>query len=234
MSQATMPQQYQSTPPIPPQQPVVRKNGLGITALVLGLVAVPLAIIPFVGPFVGIPLGALALIFAIVGLVLALRGRAGKPLPIIGALLGILAMSIGIAQGVSLNNAFDDPAGNDTVVTAPEVPGAEDRGSQDQPAETQMTTSQEQAVRAAESYIDTMPFSKRGLIDQLVYDQHSEADATFAVNHIDVDWNEQAVKAAQGYLDIMPFSQGDLVDQLKHDGFTQAQAEHGAEVVFQN
>lgn len=125
MSQATMPQQYQPAPPAPPQQPV-RKNGLGITALVLGLVGVPLAFIPLAGPFLGIPLGFLALAFAVFGVILALRGRAGKGLPIAGAVLGVASMAIGIGQATVLSNAFNDAsAGTDTAVTAPEKPGAE-------------------------------------------------------------------------------------------------------------
>ena len=59
---------------------------------------------------------------------------------------------------------------------------------------------------------------------------YSRADATYAVNHIDVDWNEQAAKAAQNYLDTMPFSRQGLIEQLSSDagdGYTHAQAVYG-------
>ena len=45
-----------------------------------------------------------------------------------------------------------------------------------------------------------MAFSRKGLIHQLSSDAgsgFSKADATFAVDHIKVNWNEQAAKAAQ-------------------------------------
>lgn len=125
MSQATMPQQYQPAPPVQPQS--ARKNGLGITALVLGLVGVPLAFIPLVGPFFGIPLGFLALTFAVFGVILAFRGRAGKALPITGAVLGIASMAIGIGQAAVMASGLNEPAnaGTDSAVVAPENPGAE-------------------------------------------------------------------------------------------------------------
>jgi hypothetical protein len=87
--------------------------------------------------------------------------------------------------------------------------------------------SQHNAVRKAEDYLDISAFSRKGLIDQLEYDDFSTADATFAVDSITVDWNEQAVKKAKDYLDISGFSRGGLIDQLEYDGFTPAQAQFG-------
>ncbi|MBO0811000.1 MAG: DUF4352 domain-containing protein [Microlunatus sp.] len=129
MSNATMPPQYQPVQQVEP----AKKNGLGITALVIGLVGVPLAIIPLVGPFLGIPLGILALGFAVFGLVLAFRGRAGKGLPIAGAILGIASMAIGIGQAAVISGAVDD-SGNatDSAVVAPQNPGADGNAGSDQ------------------------------------------------------------------------------------------------------
>jgi hypothetical protein len=87
--------------------------------------------------------------------------------------------------------------------------------------------SQQNAVRTAEDYLDVSAFSRQGLIDQLVYSEFSTEDATFAVDHITVDWNEQAAKAAKDYLDVSGFSRGGLIDQLVYSGFTPAQAEYG-------
>lgn len=53
--------------------------------------------------------------------------------------------------------------------------------------EPQLTVSQQNAIRHAENYISTMPFSKTGLIEQLEYEGYSTEDATYAVDHIDVD-----------------------------------------------
>lgn len=157
-----------------------------------------------------------------------LKRKSTKTAGIITGSVLSLTVLVGVLVGCG-STSPDEITGPATspVPTAPAEPKAPES-----PAKPEMTRSQEQAVRAAENYIQTMPFSKKGLIEQLVYEQFSEADATFAVNHIDVDWKEQAVKAAQNYLDTMPFSQADLIDQLKYDGFTQAQAEHGAAVAF--
>jgi hypothetical protein len=95
------------------------------------------------------------------------------------------------------------------------------------------TSGQENARESAESYLDTMAFSRKGLIEQLSSEAgegFSRADAIYAVDHVDVDWNEQAVKAAKNYLDTMAFSRDGLIEQLESDagdGFTHAQAVYG-------
>lgn len=86
---------------------------------------------------------------------------------------------------------------------------------------------EQNAVRTANNYLDISGFSRRGLIEQLVYDGYSTEDATFAVDSIDVDWNEQAAKVARNYLEISGFSRSGLVEQLEYDGFGPAQAEYG-------
>ncbi|KUI29861.1 hypothetical protein AU195_06505 [Mycobacterium sp. IS-1496] len=87
--------------------------------------------------------------------------------------------------------------------------------------------SQQNAVRAAEEYLEVSAFSRQGLIEQLEYSGFSTADATFAVDAIVVDWNEQAVKAAQEYLEVSAFSRSGLIDQLVYSGFTPSQAAYG-------
>ena len=54
--------------------------------------------------------------------------------------------------------------------------------------------------KAPSRYLETGSFSRNGLIKQLssAYGEgFSKADAIYAVDHIDVDWNEQAAKAAK-------------------------------------
>lgn len=94
------------------------------------------------------------------------------------------------------------------------------------------TASQRQAMLAARGYLESQPFSKKGLVKQLKFDKYSTADAKWAVTHIKVDWDAQAVKAGEQYLSTQPFSKAGLVEQLKFDGFTEAQAEHGAKVAL--
>jgi hypothetical protein len=69
------------------------------------------------------------------------------------------------------------------------------------------------------------------LIDQLVYEGYSKADASFAVDYIEVDWLEQAALKAQSYLDYSPFSRQGLIDQLVYEGFTQEEAVYGVNKV---
>ena len=94
------------------------------------------------------------------------------------------------------------------------------------PAET---VSQENARLSAESYLDTMAFSRAGLIDQLKFEGFSKKDATYAVDVINPDWNEHAAQTAQDYLDTMPFSRSSLIDQLIFEGYTEKQAIYGVD-----
>ena len=113
------------------------------------------------------------------------------------------------------------------------APAKTDKPKETKPAEPQATVAQKNAVAAAENYLDTAPFSKAGLIQQLSSsygEGYSKADAVYAVNHIDVNWNEQAAKAAKAYLDMSPFSRAGLIQQLESkagDGYTHAQATYG-------
>ena len=90
------------------------------------------------------------------------------------------------------------------------------------------TSGQENAIASAEDYLSYSAFSKKGLIDQLVFEDYSRKDATFAVNHIDVNWKQQAVASAKDYLDQSSFSEQGLIDQLKFEGYTPEQAAYGA------
>ena len=98
-------------------------------------------------------------------------------------------------------------------------------------SQSKMTMGQQQATAKGESYLNMAGFSRQGLIDQLVYEGFSEADATFAVDQLAPNWNEQAAKKAQSYINMSSFSRQGLIDQLIYEGFTEAQAEHGAKAV---
>jgi hypothetical protein len=84
------------------------------------------------------------------------------------------------------------------------------------------------AVRAAKQYLQTAPFSFKGLVSQLKYEGYSTSDARYGVSHSGANWMQQAVRAAKQYLRTMPFSFKGLVEQLEYEGFTHAQAVHGA------
>ena len=89
------------------------------------------------------------------------------------------------------------------------------------------TAGQANARKSAESYLEYQAFSRTGLIKQLEYEKFSTADATYAVDAVEVDWNEQAEKSAKSYLDTSSFSRQGLIDQLLYEGFSQAQAAYG-------
>jgi Host cell surface-exposed lipoprotein len=107
-----------------------------------------------------------------------------------------------------------------------------------EPAEPEMTSGQENALESAQSYIDMSGFSRKGLIQQLssaAGEGFSKADATFAANHVDVNWKDEAVESAQSYLDMQSFSKDGLIEQLSSsagEGFTLAQAQYAADKVY--
>lgn len=94
------------------------------------------------------------------------------------------------------------------------------------PADT-ATAGQKNALRKAESYLEFQAFSRTGLIKQLEFEKFATEDATWAVDHVTVDWKEQAVKKAKSYLDTQAFSRQGLIDQLTFEGFLPEEAEHG-------
>ena len=115
--------------------------------------------------------------------------------------------------------------------------GSNKNGGSDS-APKNMTSAQENALQAAQNYIDTMPFSKAGLVQQLssqAGDGYAKKDAIFAANHVDANWNAEAVEAAKNYMDTMPMSKDQLIQQLSSaagDKFTKAQATQAANKVY--
>ncbi|MCU1613394.1 MAG: hypothetical protein JWO98_934 [Frankiales bacterium] len=76
-------------------------------------------------------------------------------------------------------------------------------------------------------------FSRASLIKQLSSsygEGFSLADATWAVDHLNVDWNQEAAQKAKEYLAMTSFSHAALVNQLWSsygDGVTPTQTEFG-------
>jgi hypothetical protein len=95
-----------------------------------------------------------------------------------------------------------------------------------------------QAVDAANGYLtEGQGFSEEGLIQQLTSTSgngFTEAQADYAIDHVQADWDAQAVDAAKGYMQMGGFSQESLIQQLTSsagNGFTEAQAEYAASKV---
>ena len=113
----------------------------------------------------------------------------------------------------------------------PQPPKTTPAPTQPAPAIPSETISQKNAVAKAISYLNYTAFSHDGLVDQLEYDQFSQADAVYGVDNSGADWNKQAAAKAKVYMAYSAFSRGSLISQLEYDKFTQAQAEYGANAV---
>jgi Host cell surface-exposed lipoprotein len=163
---------------------------------------------------------------------------------VIGVALGVDEESSGKSKADSVAKPIQD-AGEaaERKFPEPKPEPAPEPAPEPEPAlasepEPELTSAQENAVESAQSYLDTMGFSKAGLIQQLsssAGEGFPRADAVFAANHVDVDWNEEAVESAQSYLDTMPFSRDGLIDQLTSsagEGFTLAQAQYAVDQVY--
>ncbi|MFW0871097.1 MAG: Ltp family lipoprotein [Patescibacteria group bacterium] len=127
-----------------------------------------------------------------------------------------------------VENTVDEQEDNQVSTTPSETQQANESNNNSQPGET---VSQRNAVRSAKAYLDNMAFSREGLIEQLEFEQFSNADAVYGADNSGANWNEQAAKSAETYLDQSAFSRGGLIDQLKFEGYTQAQAEYGVNAV---
>ena len=116
-----------------------------------------------------------------------------------------------------------------TPVKATEAPTTE-APTTEAPAPSE-TIGQENARESAESYLSFSSFSRSGLIDQLVFEGFSQAEAEYGADAVQADWFEQAALSAESYLDFSSFSRSGLIDQLVFEGFSQAEAEYGVEAV---
>jgi colicin import membrane protein len=135
------------------------------------------------------------------------------------AVLGVVAVFIALGAwgGMSQDNATGSSSDGSLGSALHSVTG---------------TTSQDNAVRTANDYLDgPSAFSRKGLIDQLKFEGYSAVDATYAVDNVSVDWDEQAAKSAQSYVDMQGFSRSGLIEQLEFEGFTRTQATYGVNAV---
>ena len=88
------------------------------------------------------------------------------------------------------------------------------------------------ALDTAKSYLNSLYFSREGLIEQLEYEGFSTSEAEAAVDSLIVDWNAQAAGCAKNYLRTFPdWSRSEMIDQLEYEGFTYSQAVYGADAV---
>ncbi|MGW7708189.1 DUF4352 domain-containing protein [Streptomyces sp. NPDC054771] len=133
MSQFTQPPQspQPQQPYAPTQMPGMRpaRNGLGIAALVLGVIGAVSGLVPFLFWLAGV-LGLIALILGLAGRGRAKRGEAtNKGVTTFGAVLGLISLILAVVGAVitfkAVGDAVDelDKAVSDTTASAKPKPG---------------------------------------------------------------------------------------------------------------
>lgn len=94
------------------------------------------------------------------------------------------------------------------------------------------TAEQKNALEKAESYAKIMHMSKQGIYDQLTSEygeKFDAADAQYAIDNIEWDWNANALEKAKIYRDTMNMSKNRIYDQLISqygEKFTEEEAQY--------
>ncbi len=156
---------------------------------------------------------------------------------VISLILAIMLIGVFVLFALgSGEETTNEVVGDDTIVSDEKIDSNSvkdddsDKKSNDvESTDSKLTMGQKNALRSAETYLNTMAFSREGLIEQLEFEGYSNEEAVFAVDNCGADWKEQAVKSAKTYLDTMSFSREGLIDQLEFEGFTHEQAVYGVE-----
>ena len=134
------------------------------------------------------------------------------------------------AKIVEVNQATEDQLAQEKAQKESEEKAkkeAEEEAKRQAEEEQRKATEYANVVKTARNYLDFMAFSRKGLIDQLVYEGYSQESAEYAVDNIGADWNQQCAKKAKDYLDYMSFSRDGLYQQLAYEGFTDEQIQYG-------
>jgi hypothetical protein len=88
------------------------------------------------------------------------------------------------------------------------------------------TTDRRNARKSAEDYLGCLSFSRSGLINQLLHEGFSQAEAVFAVDEADVNLDLHAV-GSEGYSNYSASFGRSKVDQILYEGYAEPAAEHG-------
>lgn len=98
--------------------------------------------------------------------------------------------------------------------------------------ESEVSVGVTNAIDSATNYLSYSGFSRESLIGQLEFEGYTTAEATEAVDSLDVDYNAEAVESAESYLDFSSFSRSGLIDQLEYEGYTAEQAEYAVSQTY--
>lgn len=153
---------------------------------------------------------------------------------VMGSMGGCVAGSLMLPPSAPKTEIRAEAATTEDAIAAAEIAAAAVPTSAAEAA-PKLTGPQKNAVRSAKQYLSMSGFSRDGLIAQLSSefgDGYAVADATAAVDSLDVDWNDNAARSARQYLNMTGFSCNGLVEQLSSnhgDKYTQSQARYGAQ-----
>ena len=93
---------------------------------------------------------------------------------------------------------------------------------------TTITTGQIYALQAAKSYLEYSEYSREALIDRLIRDDFTQADAEYAAENCGANYFEQALKEAKSRLRYSAYSREALIERLEYEGYTHEEALYGA------
>ena len=152
--------------------------------------------------------------------------------------LGVIALfAIGAIGANVSGQSTDESELNSSANSQGAKPSVE---ANEQPASS-LTLGQQNAIESAQSYLETLDFSRAELLDQLTSEYgegFKEAEAEFAIAYLEknsmVDWNAEAVDSAKSYLEVSSFSKSGLFEQLTSEygeQFTPEQANHALKAV---
>lgn len=167
-------------PPVnqPPQQPA--GNPLAITAMVLGIVAICTAWVPFVGFVGGVILGGLALVFGIIGVVQSSkRAGKGKGQAIAGIVTGVVAFGIFVVSTVATVAVIDEVSRELDSMQMPDgtIPQESDPDSSSADPGPAASTPASTCDAARESFLTGSPAEIKAALQALVGDTTADGTA---------------------------------------------------------
>lgn len=232
-----------TTSTLPPQGPPTKKaGGLAIAALIVGIGAFLVGLVPVFGALVG----AAAVVLG----VLALRKQQSKGLAVTGIALGAIAAVVSLAATLGLGALVSGASDDTPVAAAIETSAPVEEVASPTPSETTEVVEETEAAAPeapavpveyasaliqAESYSSTLNMSKAGIYDQLVSEyggQFTPEAAQYAIDTIQADWNANALAKAKSYQETMALSPEAIRDQLTSEygeKFTPEEADYAVQ-----
>lgn len=102
------------------------------------------------------------------------------------------------------------------------------------PNQTLAANNRSEAVKRSNEYLETLVFSRMGLIEQLEYEGFSHEDAVYGVDATGTDWKEQAFRKAKEQVEYQEISREGLIEVLEFLKFTPEEAIYGSDKALGN